>query len=79
MSQQAYFDPKRFHTSLGSLSDALRRRKQILVLDAGISEPAGLPFWDKLVVPLREKLGFPETEQGSFGPAKMNSVQALTI
>jgi len=52
-------DFSQFQLPLAALSDALRRRKLILVLGAGVSIRAGLPSWNDLVEPLRSDLGHP--------------------
>ena len=53
------FDPSEFRLPLLALSDALKRRKLILVLGAGVSKSAGLPLWNDLVEPMRSELGLP--------------------
>ncbi|MFH0822368.1 MAG: SIR2 family protein, partial [Pseudomonadota bacterium] len=55
--------PSPFHTPLVALSDALRRKKLIVVVGAGASISAGLPSWNELVAPMRPELGLPKESE----------------
>ena len=53
----------RFHQPLVALSNALRRKRLVVVVGAGASIAAGLPSWNELVIQLRSELGLPPVNE----------------
>jgi|GEM_PF-6664588 len=53
----------RFHQPLVALSNALHRKRLVVVVGAGASIAAGLPSWNELVIQLRSDLGLPPANE----------------